>query len=161
MRGPSEQRRPGKEPVGGYEAGVRGRGCNTIRSPKVTDASRRSDGYAQKTARTYPGRPARRPERGRSAARQSEREAGVSRGRNSRRKRAGGRKPRVNEETGGLTATKARTVRRPEWDAKVRGQKEARHDEGNADAAGTGKDGGKPSARRSSPASGVNSQRHL
>ena len=37
---------------------MRGQGCNTIRSPKVTDASRRSDGYAQKTAREDPGRAA-------------------------------------------------------------------------------------------------------
>ena len=33
---------------------MRGRGCNTIQSPKVTNASRRSDGYAQKTAREVP-----------------------------------------------------------------------------------------------------------
>lgn len=158
MRGPSVQRRPGPTgPVGGYEAGMRGQGCNTIRSPKVTDASRRSDGYAQKTAKgSTPGDPqvlwSHVPEQGKTGlprprrntgsstpggepaktgtqrtcrthseptARPADRQREVSKGRSSGRMRNGGRKPRLNEETGNSAATKARTVRRPEWDAKV------------------------------------------
>ena len=52
-------------------------------------------------------------------ARPVDRQREVSIGRSSGRKRNGGRKPRINEETGKSAATKARTVRRPEWDAKV------------------------------------------